>query len=105
LKSQEKTQFRPVRFRSFLCRVCCIIFSSNFDGPHALPKTPCNMNATWARLELDHSNPDPRGKSRPRISPPKRVPKGNRLARPELLCREERRETNTSKKCHRPRRH
>jgi hypothetical protein len=63
------------------------------------------MNATWARLELDHSNPDPRGKSRPRISPPKRVPKGNHLARPELLCREERRETNTSKKCHRPRRH
>src|SRR5215472_4403410 len=67
------------------------------------------MSATWARLELDHSNPDPRGKSRPRISPPKRVPKGNHLTRPVLLCREECSETNTSKSNSnghsRPRRH
>src|SRR5262249_3437816 len=74
---------------------------ANTAGCQIPAAAPCNINATWARLALDHSNPDPRGKSRPRISPPKRVPKGNHLARPELLCREERRETNTSKKCQR----
>ena len=31
----------------FSCRICCMIFSSNFNGPQPLPKTPCNMNATW----------------------------------------------------------
>ena len=46
LRIKDNPSISRPHYGPFSCRVCRMIFSSNFNGPQALPKTPRNMNAT-----------------------------------------------------------
>ena len=52
LKYLYKTSNGSEQNRPILCRMCCRIFPSDFNGCQALPAGPCDMRATCVRSVL-----------------------------------------------------